>query len=412
MITRRSFLLSSAAAAAAACGSGGPRITRIRYVPVECRFHKFVAMNSYDDEPKGETYENTLVRVETDAGVEGVAVMGYDDPDEEFHAALAELIGADPLSVYEFADGRLQGAAAPFQDLLSRYPHLDGPLLDLVGKLTQRPCWRMIGDAVRDRIEVYDGSLYFADILHEERGVEAVVEEAKQAFADGYHAMKFKTGRGWKWMDPEPGLARDIEVIQAVREALGPGAKILTDANNGYRDNLEHAWTFLSETRDAKLYWLEEPFPEEPQRYQNLRAKMREAGIETLLADGESVSEPSAFDPYLQPEPLIDVLQMDIRNGGIRRCLESARRAAAAGVYMVPHNWASRVGLLESLHLSKAVENILGAEDDRSQCDVVSAPGYEFADGHYTVPDNPGFGLEVVEEVYQDRYIASERVVS
>ena len=41
------------------------RITRIRVSMVQGRFHKFVAMNAYDLAPKGHTYENPLIRIET-----------------------------------------------------------------------------------------------------------------------------------------------------------------------------------------------------------------------------------------------------------------------------------------------------------------------------------------------------------
>ena len=36
-------------------------------------FRSFVAMNAYDTKPKGYTYEHSLIRIETDAGVEGLA---------------------------------------------------------------------------------------------------------------------------------------------------------------------------------------------------------------------------------------------------------------------------------------------------------------------------------------------------
>ena len=400
---RRRFLFSMAGAAASGYTPvSGARIARITVAPIQGRFHKFVAMNSYDEAPKGHTYENWLVRVLTGEGAEGIGVMSG-RPTAEFQSAARKLLGADPMSVYRMEKGRITGRAAAYDDLLRRYCHLDGPLFDLVGKLTGKPCWKLIGEAVRDRVEVYDGTLYFADVWFRDRGARAVVEEAEEAVRTGYLGMKFKAGRGWKWLEKQAGLERDIEVLKAVRKAVGPAPKILADANNGYRDDFEGGWRLLEATADVSLYWMEEIFPENTGDYRRLRERMERVGLKTLIADGESVSDPEAFGPYLKPERLIDVLQMDIRRGGFLANLAMARMGEAAGAISVPHNWASQVGLFMGLHLAKAVKSVTAAEDDRSTCDLILAEGYEFRDGYYTVSDAPGLGIRIDERLYRQK---------
>jgi D-galactarolactone cycloisomerase len=409
---RRHFLFSLATPLAfRAAPRPQARISRIVIAPIEGRFHKFVAMNSYDVAPKGHTYANTLVRIVTDQGVEGVGVMSG-SPRPEFLADLKTLVGADPVALYRWDGGRIVGRSSAFAPLLEKYKHLDGPLFDLAGKLTGKPCWKLIGDAVRERVEVYDGTLYFSDVWFKDRGVHAVVEEAEEAVRSGYLGMKFKVGRGWKWMEKQAGIQRDIDVLRAVRKAVGPKPKILADANNGYRDDFEGVWRLLSETKSANLYWMEEIFPENVEHYTRLRERMAKAGMKTLIADGESVSDPEAFEPYLRPRRLIDVLQMDIRRGGFLTNLETARLAQTAGAVHVPHNWASHVGLLMGLHLAKAVENVPAAEDDRSTCDAILTEGYSFHDGFYTVSDAPGLGIRVDEVVYGRKSRHKEIVVA
>jgi D-galactarolactone cycloisomerase len=290
--------------------------------------------------------------------------------------------------------------------------HLDGPLFDLIGKLSGRPCWKLIGEAVRERVEVYDGTLYFSDVWFQDRGVRAVVEEVEEAVRKGYLGIKLKAGRGSKWMEKEAGLRRDIEVIKAVRKAVGPKTKILVDPNNGYRNDFEGGWRMLAETRADNLYWIEEIFPEDVEQYTRLRERMAQAGMKTLIADGESVGDPRQFEPYLKPKRLVDVLQMDIRRGGFLANLEVARIAKPAGAMAVPHNWASQVGFLMGLHLAKAIENVSAAEDDRSTCDAVIAEGYSFSKGFYTVSDAPGLGIRINEETYTRKYRAKEVVVA
>ncbi len=392
---RRRFLQTALAAAATPVFAAAPRITKIFLSTIRGNFHKFVAMNSYDNEPKGTSYTNTLVQIVTDAGVEGIGVMGYTAPGRQFLDDIRSLLGVSPESLYEMSGGKITGRAARFEKLLSAYKHLDGPLFDLIGKLRGVPCWRLLGDPVRDRVEVYDGTLYFSDLWFRDRGVQAVVAEAEEARQSGYRGMKFKLGRGWKWMQPEDGLQRDIAVMRAVRHALGDNVKILVDANNGYRGDFDRAWRLMEETRGQKLYWMEEIFPEDPQLYTKLRGRMRDAGISTLIADGESVRSAKDFAPYLKPDRLVDVLQMDIRTGGFLDCREMAHMAEAAGGAAVPHNWGSRVGMLMSLHLAKVTRSISAAEDDRSVCPALTDQGYDFREGTYSVSDAPGLGISV-----------------
>jgi L-alanine-DL-glutamate epimerase-like enolase superfamily enzyme len=184
-MNRRHFLSTIAVAAARPAAA---RITQITLAPIDGRFHKFVAMNSYDKAPKGHTYTNTLIRVATDVGVEGVGELLGNPRDAALQQALRTLLGADPLRLYEMRGGSITGRAPEYAGVLSRYRSLDGPLFDLVGKLTGQPAWRLIGGSARDRVEAYDGTLYFSDVWFRDRAVRAVVEEAEEAVKRGYLA--------------------------------------------------------------------------------------------------------------------------------------------------------------------------------------------------------------------------------
>ena len=412
-MNRRYFLLSLAASGVVRAVPRDPvKITRITLASIEGRFHKFVAMNSQAARPNGHTYSNTLVRIATDQGVEGVGVMGYATPDDTFLRAVKALVGVNPLELYEMNGCRIAGRAPSHAALLAQHMHLDGPLFDLIGKLSGTPCWKLIGDAVRQQIEVYDGTLYFSDIWFKDRGVRAVLEEVEESLKKGYAAMKFKVGRGWRWMEKDAGIQRDLEILRAVRKLAGPKFKILADANNAYRDDFDRAWRFMDQARDLNLYWMEEIFPENVGWYSRLRERMEKAGMKTLIADGENVGDPRAFEPYLKPKRLLDVLQMDIRRGGFLGNLEMARLGEPAGAVSVPHNWASQIGGLMSLHMSKAVKSVIAAEDDRSTCDVIIAEGYVFKNSSYTVPDASGLGIRVDETVYKEKYQSKEIVVA
>ena len=411
--TRRTFLSAATLALGTAKAVAAPtKITSITLSTIRGDFHKFVAMNSQDDEPKGTSYENVLLRIMTDAGVEGVGVMSYTLPDAEYLKDIRTLLGANPESIYEFRDGVIRARAAEFAALLTKYRHLDGPLCDLIGKLRGVPCWKLFGESVRDRVEVYDGTLYFSDLWYSDRGVQAVVDEAREAMQSGYRGIKLKIGRGDKWMQRREGLRRDIEVIRSVRSAIGSEPRLLVDANNGYLDDFDGAWELLQETKEQRLDWLEEVFPEDQDLYRRLRDRMRKAGIHTPIADGENMRAAKDFRPFLEPERLFDVMQLDIRTGGILECRAMSKMGEPHGAQAVPHNWGSQVGLLMSLHLAKTQKNIMGAEDDRSTCAALTARGYEFKDGAYTVSDEPGLGLEVNEDLYEAPAFPAKTVVA
>ena len=410
---RRHFLFGIAAPAALRAAPRKPaKITRIRVTQIQGRFHKFVSMNSYGKEPKGHTYQTALLRIETDQGLEGVGVGTGAALLPAAAGAMRELIGVNPLELYEMEAGRVTGRAAARAALLGRYMWLDGPLFDLIGKLEGKPCWKLFGEAHKERVEAYDGTLYFADLWFRDRGVRAVLEEAEEAVRSGYRGIKLKIGRGSKWMQKDAGLARDIEVLNATRKAIGPGVKLLADANNGYRDDFDRAWKLMAATAESRLHWMEEIFPEKVEDYTRLRAKMEAAGIRTLIADGEGATSVAGMQPFLEPRRLVDVVQLDIRKSGVVGNLEIARIAGKAGAQSVPHNWASRVGTLVGLHLAKASPHIPAAEDDRSTYDAVLAEGYRFEDGFYTIPDEPGLGIRVNEKVYAEKYRAGEVVIA
>jgi len=406
-------MATMAAVPAVAQSKPTARITRIRISTLQGRFHKFVAMNAYDKTPKGHTYEHSLFRIETDQGVEGIGPGTYTNfHTPEFAATFKPLIGANVFDLYRMEQGRITGRAPEYAALLARNRFLDGALYDLIGKLSGRPAWQLIGNSVRKQVPSYDGTLYFSDIWFKDRGIRAVVEECQEAVASGYSGVKIKLGRGDKWMERKAGEERDIAVTQAVREAIGPATLLMADPNYGYRDRFDAAWRLMQETRAANLYWMEEIFPETVESYSRLKSKVQEAGLKTLLAAGEHMREVREFDPYLKPRRLMDVLQLDIRQGGFLDNAELARHAASTGALLIPHNWGSQLGVLMGVHLAAAAEPVPMVESDRSTCDVLVPEGYAFRKGVYALPTRPGLGVSIDSEVYDQKCKPTEIVIT
>ena len=210
---------------------------------------------------------------------------------------------------------RLGDAFDPARGVAEEFRVLEYPLWDLAGQLTQRPVHEMLsGEKGPFRVPCYDTSLYIDDLHLEENAVAAalIASEALEGKARGHEAFKIKVGRGAVHMPLDKGTKRDIDVVHAVREAVGPDAAILLDANNGYNLNLTRQ--VLGETASSNVYWMEEAFHEDARLYGLLKEWLNAEGLETRIADGEGDASPNLLS--WAKDGLVDILQYDIFRPG------------------------------------------------------------------------------------------------
>jgi len=215
--------------------------------------------------------------------------------------------------------------------------------------------------------------------------------------AMGHRAFKVKIGRGAKWMPPEEGYARDIEVLKTIRQHAGPKILIAVDANNGY--DLAKTKRLLEELPDYNFAFLEEMFPEEVEKCLELKRFISRHGWKILLADGETQGNLDAYKPFIEARA-IDIFQGDMNRFGFEGILTEAAWCESQGLQVAPHNWGSLVGYYMQLHIGRAITNFYRAEQDPLSNAILIAEGYEVRDGCSTVPDAPGFGLRIDEDKF------------
>lgn len=361
------------------------KITQITGFPHVCPRPKLVGKNSYLDIHGSTTSENVL-RISTNQGIEGIGI-GTATPE-----VARQLLG-HALDEY-WTTGI--GIVSPLQ-------HADHALFDLVGKALSVPAWRLMGGHGPEWVPVYDGSVYFNDLLPEYtgKGVARLLEEVEESLKTGHRAFKIKVGRGFKWMEKQAGFQRDVEVVTSIRKLVGRDVKLMVDANNGFDLATTQQW--LDAVGD-ELFFIEEMFPEQVEQDLNLKAYLRTKGWNTLVADGESAREVSHFDPYIQNDA-IDVLQPDIRAFGLTLQWQLSHQIEAKpGIRLAPHNWGSFLGLHMQLVLARGIPNLLMAEQDRSSSDLFDTSAFVFREGRIYVPDLPGCGLILRESVFRDKY--------
>jgi L-alanine-DL-glutamate epimerase-like enolase superfamily enzyme len=389
-LQRRDFLraagsLAAAALPCAACWADAIprdiRITRIVGFDVTNRRPKMVGKNSRLD-VHGDHSTDRMVRIFTNAEFEGIGNCRATEDD------LRALLGKSVSNVHDPAS--LRGKSLGNGTM---------PVWDLIGKISRKPVYELLGGKGPKQIKVYDGSIYFADLLPENAGnpLDRFKKEIDMGLAMGHRAFKIKIGRGAKWMPAREGYERDIEVLKTIREHAGPDITLAVDANNGY--DLASAKRLLADLPDFNFAFVEEMFPEKVDECLALKEFIRENGWKTLLADGETQSDLSAYRPFIESRA-IDILQGDMNHFGLEGILKEAASAEPAGIRVAPHNWGSLIGFYMQLHVGRAVTNLYMAEHDPSTNDVIVADGYKIHDGICDVPNSPGFGLAINEKKF------------
>jgi len=281
---------------------------------------------------------------------------------------------------------------------------VESSLWDLLGHRTSQPVYKLaaaingLNTPGRLRVPCYDTSLYFDDLQLSSTSEAAalMVDEAMQGYAKGHRAFKIKVGRGARWLPLLEGTERDIAIIRAVRRAVGPDCKVLIDANNGY--NLNIAKRVLTETADCNVYWIEEAFHEDDSFYGDLKKWMRDRSISTLVADGEGLASPELIN--WAGRGLVDVIQYDIFGHGFTHWLQTGKQLDELGAMSAPHAYGNHLANFVSAHLSTAIKHYTLLEWDEAQTEGLDTSAYSIVNGHLEVPDSPGFGLCLDEDLF------------
>ena len=360
------------------------KIVRMVGFNVESLRIKYIGKNAMFDD-HGEVAGDELVRIYTNKGYEGIGRFGL----WRGERILPYLLGKNPLDFLKLDKNRI---VSPIQQYTSA-------LWDLVGKILNKPVYELLGGKGPVRVPAYDSTIYFSDLLPEYASnyTDRFKEEIDNGLEAGYRAFKIKIGRGNLWMPIEEGYQRDVEVIRIIRNHAGPDITIGVDTNNSY--GVERAKRFLKDISDLNLAFIEEPFPETVDECLEFKDYILENGWRTLLADGESHSEPNTLKCFIDTKA-IDVLQGDMGRFGIDGIFQEATWAQQQNLLVAPHNWGSLVATYEMAQVGRAIPNFYYAEHDRAANNIIIADGYKMHDGGLSVPDSPGFGLLINEKEF------------
>jgi L-alanine-DL-glutamate epimerase-like enolase superfamily enzyme len=329
-----------------------------------------------------EAAEHVLVRVHTDAGIVGMAEATprptiYGESQASILHAIREwfapmIIGLDPAHT--------ERIWAKFESIHwnpTAKGAIDLALYDAAARSRNIPLWEMLG-GFSDRLPV--------SWMLGMRPVSEMVQESAGMRAKGIKAFKVKVG-----LDPE----KDVQVIKALRENLGPDVLLYADANMAYSVSI--AIRTIRRMEEFGLAFVEEPVPVWDQKG---RVKVARAISIPLMGD-ESVFTPQEVAREIELGA-IGIISIKTPRTGYTLSLKIVNMAENAGIPCLMGTQAETgVGTLASAHFGAARRNVSYPSEISfflSLKDDLLAEPVALKDGFIELPKLPGNGAILDDE--------------
>ena len=314
-----------------------------------------------------------LIDLETEEGVTGTSYLFAYTPTalaplKSLVENLGETLRGDPVAPAALAEKisrtfrliGLQGLAALAAG------GIDTAAWDAVSKAAKLPLVRMLGGEARP-IRAYNSK--GLGII----GAGAAGEEASALQAEGFTAVKVRLGY--------PDVQTDLEVVRAVRAAVGEDAALMSDYNQCL--TVTEAQQRLRVLDAEGLYWVEEPV-----RFDDYagHARIRE-NIRTPVQTGENCWGVNDMAKALEAGACDYFMPDAVKIGGVSGWLKAAALAVPAGVPLSSHLFPE-----VSVHLLCVTPTRHWLEYVDWAAPVLNEP-VAIDNGHALVPDRPGIGI-------------------
>ena len=340
--------------------------------------------------------DNVLVRLESDDGVVGwgEAASAPTMTGETVASMMAAVDHMMPALLGRRCDD-IAGAAAAMDAKMygnsAAKAAIEIAMYDLVGHATGRPLHALLGDKERSRIPLL-AVLGSADIAGD-------VREGEERRAAGYVVFKVKVGMG--------APQADAERTHAVCRAVGEDCLVSADANQGF--GVEDALRYVHAVADSGLGFFEQPV-----RAHDLAGMARVAAASRVpIGADEGIHSRDDIERHHLQKAAGGVSLKAIKLGGLTALLDASRLCTRLAMKV---NISCKTG--ESSIASAAAVQVAAAAPELAWgmtvthtglADDVAKEPLQTVDGHVTVPDRPGIGIEVDERRvrrYQQEFVA------
>ena len=344
-----------------------------------------------------------FLKIETDQGIFGWGEPVVEGRAHTVAAAVDELsdylIGQDPLQIEKHWQAMYRGAfyrGGPI--LMSAIAGVDQALWDIKGKYHNAPVHQLLGGQVRDRIRVYAW-------VGGDRP-DAIVASAKAAIDGGFKATKMNITEEMQIVDTMATVDQAVERMASLREAVGNKLDIAVDFHG--RVHAPMARVLIKALEPYSPFFIEEPVLSE---HLEAMAELRK-NTHIPIATGERLF--SRFDyKRLFTLGAADIIQPDLSHaGGITECKKIADMAEAWDIGLAPHCPLGPIALAACLQVDAVCQNAFIQEQSQgihyNQSNdltdyLVDTSVFHYTDGYVDIPQKPGLGIEINEEVVIER---------
>ncbi|HET9020226.1 MAG TPA: mandelate racemase/muconate lactonizing enzyme family protein [Acetobacteraceae bacterium] len=355
-----------------------------------------------------------FLKLVTDTGIEGVgevyaATFGAHAMVRLIDDVFAHHVeGSDPFRIetlWRNVYGRGY-SLRPDITLMGVLSGIEMALWDIIGKAVDKPVHALLGGRVHDRLRSYtylypdpdEGGAYDKAAVYDNPDLAAA--RAAEYVAQGFTAVKFDPAGPYSTFDPrQPSLERmelSARFCRRLREAVGTKADLLFGTHGQFTASGAIRLARLLEPYDP--LWFEEPTP--PEKPEEMALVARQTAIP--IATGERLTTKYEFARVLECRAA-SILQMALgRVGGLLEAKKIAGMAEAYYAQIAPHLYCGPIEGAANLQLAACIPNFLILESIGTwsgfHADILKKP-IQWQDGYVIVPDAPGLGVELDEDV-------------
>lgn len=345
--------------------------------------------------------EYLLVRIESDAGIEGVGFCLQDTSARPAKAVVDDLlapmlIGEDPRNISKLWDKMyFQTVRAGRRgNVLVAISAIDIALWDHHAKLARMPLHKLLG-SYRDEVPCYASGGYY----YEGEEIYSKLEKEMQSYMDqGYKAVKIKVGK--------LSVKEEEKRVQLTRGIIGPDVKLMVDANQSYLD-VNECLELCRRIEKYDIMFFEEPLPMD--MIDGFNRLSRHTSIP--LATGEVGATRWEFQELIRHGALAYLQPDATQCGGVSEFIKISTLAGAQGVTIAPHYfWDIHIQLACASREVSFVEKFVGT--DVTNFDHIIKNPYKLSpQGTLVAKKGYGLGIEWDEDAIR-KYLMEEHVIS
>jgi len=360
-------------------------------------------------------YDFPIIKIYTNQGIVGLGEVRDAGWIAQALMMKPYLIGKDPLDI-ETILRSIRHLTGPDR-YAGGYSAVDIALMDIAGKALGVPCWKLLGDKVRETIDIYADCPTVLKL--ENLGI----------------MMKRRLNMGLKHykIDLTPALLRNIdgtiadnlptkkgleiwgEHVKKAREIIGHNVRLGADhfGNMTVESGIELG-NYMS-APEYNLAYIEDVIHFKRFNAVNLNRQITEKS-KTPTLNGEDIFSLENFRPWID-QNAVNIIHPDLlTSGGMIETKRIADYAYQFGIRTMMHCASSPVGVMANVHTAATIREFISLESHTIEMPwvndlVTGIPKPIISNGVIQVPDSPGLGIEFADEV-AEKYLREPKYLS